>query len=173
MALSYVGDPPGTVKQFAGAVVPAGYLLCDGTAVSRAVYPNLFAAISTNYGVGDGASTFNLPDGRGRTMVGMGSHNEVASLANSEGAVLAQRHPSHRHNVTDPGHAHHTAGAFYTYQDEGNGYQYFQTPGNVNTSGPITGGGAGTIGITVGVSPQTGDSIDTGAFLVVQHIIKY
>jgi len=63
--------PPGVVIAFASATPPAGWLLCDGSAVSRANYPNLFAAIGTAWGVGDGSTTFNLPDLRGQFLRGV------------------------------------------------------------------------------------------------------
>ena len=52
---------------------PAGWLLCQGQTVSRAAYARLFAAIGVQYGAGDGTTTFRLPDGRGRTLVGQDS----------------------------------------------------------------------------------------------------
>jgi microcystin-dependent protein len=58
--------PPGTILPFAGTTAPAGWLLCDGSAVSRTVYSVLFSKISTNFGNGDGSTTFHLPDMRGR-----------------------------------------------------------------------------------------------------------
>lgn len=58
--------PTGVVLPFAGTAAPTGWLACDGTAISRTTYASLFAAISTSYGVGDGSTTFNLPDLRGR-----------------------------------------------------------------------------------------------------------
>lgn len=61
---SSAGVPAGTIVAFAGATVPAGWLWCDGSAISRTTYAPLFAAISTIYGAGDGNSTFNLPDAR-------------------------------------------------------------------------------------------------------------
>lgn len=54
-------NPTGTVIAYAGTTTPAGYLLCDGSAISRATYAALFTAIATNFGVGDGSTTFNLP----------------------------------------------------------------------------------------------------------------
>jgi microcystin-dependent protein len=66
--------PAGTVILSAGDRVPSGYLLCNGAAVSRTQYADLFTAIGTKYGVGDGASTFNLPDMRDRFAEGAGSH---------------------------------------------------------------------------------------------------
>lgn len=56
------GVPVGTIIPFAGNSVPQGYLLCDGSAISRTDYASLFAVIGTIYGAGDGNSTFNLPN---------------------------------------------------------------------------------------------------------------
>lgn len=60
------GLPPGVIAPFAGSVAPSGWLLCFGQAISRTTYAALLANISTNFGVGDGTTTFNLPDLRGR-----------------------------------------------------------------------------------------------------------
>lgn len=60
----------GTVKPFAGSTAPNGYLLCYGQAVSRTTYADLFALLSTTYGTGDGSTTFNVPDLRGRSAFG-------------------------------------------------------------------------------------------------------
>lgn len=62
--------PTGAMKAFAGSTAPAGYLLCYGQAISRATYAALFAVVSTAFGVGDGSTTFNIPDLRGRLPVG-------------------------------------------------------------------------------------------------------
>ncbi len=55
-------NPTGSIIAFAGNTLPDGYLVCDGSQVSRTTYKNLFGAIGTTYGAGDGFSTFNLPD---------------------------------------------------------------------------------------------------------------
>jgi microcystin-dependent protein len=62
--------PTGAVLPFAGTTAPAGFLLCAGQAVSRTAYGDLFAAIGTAYGAGDGSTTFNVPDLRGRIVAG-------------------------------------------------------------------------------------------------------
>ena len=74
--------PAGLIFGFAGAEadIPAFTLLCDNTAVSRTEYANLFARIGTAWGVGDGSTTFNLPDYRGRVIVG--ADNMGGSSAN-------------------------------------------------------------------------------------------
>lgn len=65
--------PPGLIAPFAGSAdkVPAGWLLCDGSAVSRSDYANLYDAIGVNWGTGDGSTTFNLPDLRGMFLRGV------------------------------------------------------------------------------------------------------
>ena len=64
------GAPTGCVFAFAGSSAPMGWLLCYGQAVSRTTYASLFSVIGTTYGVGDGSTTFNLPDLRGRSVAG-------------------------------------------------------------------------------------------------------
>lgn len=63
--------PAGSVQAYAGPVPPAGWLLCDGSNVSRTTYAKLFAAIGTTWGVGDGSTTFKLPDLRGEFVRGL------------------------------------------------------------------------------------------------------
>ncbi len=61
--------------------VPSGFLACDGAAVSRATYADLFAVIGTTHGAGDGVTTFNLPDARGRSAVGTGQGSGLTNRA--------------------------------------------------------------------------------------------
>jgi microcystin-dependent protein len=65
--------PSGSIMQYAGATAPTGYLLCDGSAVSRTTYSALFAVTNTTYGVGDGSTTFNLPNMQSRLPIGAGT----------------------------------------------------------------------------------------------------
>jgi microcystin-dependent protein len=71
------GVPPGTVLSFAGVTPPVGYLLCDGSAVSRTTYSALFASIGIIWGAGDGSTTFNLPDLRGMFLRGAGQNGDT------------------------------------------------------------------------------------------------
>lgn len=120
--------PTGSVLAFAGSSAPAGWLLCYGQAVSRATYAGLYAVIGTTYGTGDGSTTFNLPDLRGRTVAGLdnmgGSDADRLSWQNVLGTVGVssttvdsgeEKHtlsaaesgvPAHSHGITDPGHNH-------------------------------------------------------------------
>jgi microcystin-dependent protein len=82
----------GTVLDFAGAVAPAGWLLCDGSSVSRTNYANLFAVIGITHGSGDGSTTFSLPDGRGRVAAGkdnMGGTSAGRLVVNLSGTTTA------------------------------------------------------------------------------------
>lgn len=88
------GTPIGSMMAYGGATAPNGWLLCYGQAVSRTTYALLFAKISTAYGVGDGSSTFNLPDKRGRVSIGkddMGgaaANRITAAVCGLDGTVL-------------------------------------------------------------------------------------
>lgn len=66
---SKAGAVVGSIIAYAGTTIPSGYLLCDGSAISRTTYSALFSAIGTTYGAGDGNSTFNLPDTFNRSFV--------------------------------------------------------------------------------------------------------
>lgn len=95
----------GDVVQIAGVSLPTGWLLCDGSAVSRSLYAALFAAIGTSFGVGDGSSTFNLPDLRGRVPIGAGTGSGLTARTRGQ-QVGAETHtlsepelPAHTHTV--------------------------------------------------------------------------
>jgi microcystin-dependent protein len=111
--------PAGMVLPTAGSTVPAGYLLCNGQAVSRTTYANLFAAIGTTYGVGDGLTTMNVPNLIGRVIAGIDPTGTVLStfsintpatpggIGGTEGHLLSTAEmPVHQHGLNDPGHSH-------------------------------------------------------------------
>ena len=54
--------PVGVIEAYAGVNAPYGWLLCDGSAISRTTYPDLYSALGTAYGAGNGSTTFNLPN---------------------------------------------------------------------------------------------------------------
>ena len=71
--------PAGIMQMFAGNTIPAGWLLCDGSAVSRTDYAKLFSAIGTTWGAGDGSTTFNLPNSIGRFAEGAATSGSYKS----------------------------------------------------------------------------------------------
>lgn len=108
---SHLGVPAGVMVPFAGSNVPDGWLLCDGQAVSRTTYATLFAAISTTWGVGDGSTTFNVPDMARRVPVGSGGSGTGTlgnALGNTGGSethtLITAEMPSHTH--TQDAHEH-------------------------------------------------------------------
>ena len=115
------GSPTGVITAFAGVEAPAGFLICDGSPVSRTTYAGLFAVIGESFGAGDGVNTFNLPDLRGRFLRGLdgeagndpdkGTRVAMAAggnIGNNIGSVQADENKSHTHNYkvwgawTDP-----------------------------------------------------------------------
>lgn len=88
--------PAGAVFHFAMTSAPTGYLKCDGTAVSRATYATLFAAISTTFGAGNGSTTFNLPELRGEFIRGY-DDGRGADSGRVFGAYQADELKSHNH----------------------------------------------------------------------------
>jgi len=120
-------SPAGSVMAFAGVLggavsPPAGWLLCDGSAVSRTTYAALFTAIGTTAGAGDGATTFNVPDYRGYFLRGFdqgvagrdpdGTTRTALNTGGNTGDLVGTLElgalASHTHSVTDPGHSHTT-----------------------------------------------------------------
>lgn len=94
--------PTGAVVMFGGTAAPSGYLLCDGSAVSRSTYSALFAVIGTAYGVGDGSTTFNLPNMQQRFPLGKAASGTGATLGGTGGAIDHDHTPGledHNHNI--------------------------------------------------------------------------
>ena len=86
----------GEVRIFAGTTIPTGWHLCDGAAISRSTYDELFRAIGTTYGAGDGSTTFNLPDLRNKFPMGVDGTNKTL---NAQGGYGSKVLPNHSHVV--------------------------------------------------------------------------
>ena len=98
--------PAGVITQYGGTTAPTGWLLCQGQAISRvnALYTRLFTAIGTNYGIGNGSTTFNVPNLQGRIPVGKdATQTEFDALAETGGSktstLTTANLPSHQHCV--------------------------------------------------------------------------
>lgn len=103
------GVPTGAVMPFAMNSAPTGWLAADGTAVSRTTYANLFAAIQTTHGSGDGSTTFNLPDLRGIFVRGSGTQSvSGTSYSGTFAAKQTDDLKSHTHTNATGGEIRHT-----------------------------------------------------------------
>lgn len=107
-----VNFPTGCVLPFAGTTAPEGWLLCDGSAISRTTYAGLYAAIGDAHGNGDGSTTFHIPDLRGRFVRGVDgaanrdpdkatrtAANAGGNTGNNVGSVQNNQTASHRHST--------------------------------------------------------------------------
>ncbi|GBQ90432.1 hypothetical protein AA13595_2891 [Gluconacetobacter johannae DSM 13595] len=188
--------PVGAIMDFAGAAAPPGWLLCYGQTVGRTTYAALFAAIGTIFGPGDGATTFGLPDLRGRATFGVdnmggAAANRLTMAGSGVNAVVPgavggdQNAPAHTHVLTDPGHDHalndpgHTHEYGYqTMRDSGTDtahyYAYSYTQGGTNwqTSQSTTGIviDSATSGITISGS-GTGAAANVPPAICLNRII--
>jgi microcystin-dependent protein len=158
--------PAGTMVMYGGAAAPGGWLLADGSAVSRTTYATLFAAIGTTYGAGDGVTTFNLPDFRGVFPKGAGATNRAAGkdssgnyYAGALGAYSQDQMQGHIHQTSIPvaNYASYS-GAFAG----GNAGQY-AVP-YLNSGSSVSDGTNG--------SPRTGHTTEPQS-LGVNFLIKY
>lgn len=108
-----VGFVTGDLKPWVAPILPAaGWLLADGSHISRSLYADLFAVLGTRWGAGDGATTFALPDLRGRGLLGAGagaglSPRSLGQIGGAEAVAIALANlPAHTHPIADPGHTH-------------------------------------------------------------------
>ena len=127
--------PVGCVIPFAGAVAPDGWLLCQGQAVSRTTYAQLFSVIGTTYGSGDGSTTFNLPDMRGRVAVGSDANLGAAAGVQSVSLTAAQNGPHNHTTLIDYKNLMGT-------QEGSNSFQVRQEPAGAVTTGSSGNGAA-------------------------------
>lgn len=144
--------PSGVVTPFAGATAPTGWLMCNGAAISRTTYADLFAVISTTYGVGDGSSTFNLPNLNGRVPVGFDvTQAEFDFMGKTGGAkthtLTTNEMPSHTHTQNSHGHtgsADSAGGHTHTASTDTQGSHSHTT--SMTTAGAHTHGGTNSGG---------------------------
>lgn len=158
-------SPTGVINMWPTTSAPTGYLLCDGTAVNRTTYAALFAVISTTFGVGNGSTTFNLPNYTNRMPYG----TTIGTTGGSADAVVV----SHTHTITDPTHAH----AISLYSGTGGGGT---TGSNTKWSGENNNAGgpnsvnttSASTGITVNTAGVSGTNANLPPYLGINFIIK-
>ena len=171
------GIPAGVIMAWGASSAPANWLICDGAAVSRSIYASLFNAIGTTYGVGDGSTTFNLPDLRGRVPVGKNgaTFGTLGLTGGAETHILdISQIPSHNHGGstnTTGAHTHSLSGKINVSQ---NGYgQNSPINGNAGNFADGTALSAGDHSHTI--SSQGGGQAHNNLqpYVVTNYIIKY
>ncbi len=159
---------PGDLKAIAGQQIPAGWLLCDGSEVSRTVYVALFNAIGGLWGNGDNITTFNLPDLRTRAPIGANNSFPLASTGGNTTITLSLGNlPTHSHTVNDPGHTHTITDAGHTHNITDPGHAHTSIVAQSNTTSGTDSGGetagstnTATTGITIN-SAMTGITVNS------------
>ena len=169
--------PVATVLSYAGSTAPAGWLLCNGAAVSRTTYAGLFSVIGTTYGAGDGSTTFNVPDARGRSIIGAGAGTGLTNRAlgatggTETHTLTAAEMPVHNHAVTDPGHDHQTNGSVNTGAAVASQLGHSGGGSNDGTTFAIVNNA--TTGITIGNAGSGSAHNNMSPFLALNCIIKH
>jgi microcystin-dependent protein len=129
------GAETGAIESWGGgyASIPSGWLICDGAAVSRTTYADLFAVTGTFFGVGDGSTTFNVPDLRTKYPRGAPNATDPGTTGgNNTHTLTTSEMPSHGHGITDPGHDHSGRNASSSNSSGGGGP--ITTSGNTGTN---------------------------------------
>lgn len=131
--------PIGSVVEYSSDIIPLNWLLCDGQAVSRIDYSELFNLIGTTYGSGDGSTTFNLPNYKGRVSVGKDtSQTEFNNLGKKGGekthTLTVNEMPSHTHNAINYTNGY-TGGSQTNFQTVLSGNEVSGTPQAVKSTG--------------------------------------
>jgi len=156
--------PSGMIMPFAGTSAPTSWLACNGAAISRSTYATLYNAIGTTWGVGDGSTTFNVPDLRGTFLRGTGTNGTYGTaVGQAVGTYAADTYLNHSHGISDPGHSH-TVGAFASPGLSPGGTTY-------NTGSGTTNSGTSTTGISVNTSTTGGTETKPKNYGVL-YIIK-
>jgi microcystin-dependent protein len=141
------GTITGEVKMWATGTAPTGYLLCDGSLVSRTTYALLYSVIGDTFGAGDGSTTFKLPSFRDRMPIGAGYTYSANTTGGSTDAVVV----SHTHSATPSLSASHAL----TFSGDALGNHAHTIPGN-------SGGGAGS-SVPNGTTATNTTYVNTGA----------
>jgi len=164
----------GTIVPTGRSSAPTGYLMCDGSAVSRTTYADLFSAIGTAYGSGDGSTTFNLPDLQDKFPRGKDSGASLGDTGGAETVDLSHSHTTGDHTLTlDEMPAHDHDGTYATMEYPGAGSLTYLKPfatGDTTVTDSQGGGSAHNHGAT-GSEGSSAQNV-MNPYVVVNYMIK-
>lgn len=196
-------NPTGSIICFAGQLVPPGWVLCDGSEISKSEYPTLFSVIGNTYGTPANTNNFILPNLQQRIPLGksignnLGDHSGNSNITLSTNQLPLHNHTattdssgSHTHTATDSGHSHSYSDAYFAENSGGLQNVYGTSAGTDNdndykyrTPTPTTSSGYANITVASNGSHThtfTTDSTGNGAsinimnpYLVLNYLIKY
>jgi microcystin-dependent protein len=182
--------PVGSILTYAGSTAPTGWLLCDGTEVSKTEYPRLFEVIGNSYGNPVNSNNFILPDIRDRVPVGKSGSNNLGDSSGNSTITLSQSQlpshthtgttvnngshshtgttdnaGSHTHGITDPGHVHYLQDAYFA-ENRGLGQNFFGTGSATDSDNSLyfrdTNTGYSTTGISINSEGSHSHTFTTG-----------
>lgn len=181
--------PVGAIVPYAGSYPPEGWLLCDGSSLGTASYPDLFSVIG--YAYGGSGSVFSLPDLDGRVPVGLDTLDaQFDTLGNTGGekqhTLLSTEMPTHSHSLNDPGHSHSISDPGHRHDVDlhssfmGASGSFVEdcdfSPSNTGVTQFATTGismNPNTTGITVGLTGGGQSHNNLQPYIVLNYIIKY
>jgi microcystin-dependent protein len=144
----------GEIKMFAGISAPTNWLFCNGSAISRTTYANLFAVVGTTFGAGDGSTTFNLPDFRGRAPIGAGqgsglTNRALGTQAGAETHILSSTEmPVHTHVQNAHNHvqnSHNHSQDWHNHAQDAHNHGQLEHSHGIKFSDLTYAGGGGTV----------------------------
>lgn len=151
--------PAGSIILYSGTAVPTGWLICDGSAVSRTTYSSLFTAIGTTYGAGNGSTIFNLPNLKGKVPIGQDNNDTAFDTLGETGGNKIHRHFN----------------GVYAYNNKltisNNNSQDNHPTGNMYSVNGTTGFSAAGSGNTFAYSTESSSNLQP--YIVLNYIISY
>ena len=176
--------PTGSIVAYTMPTSPYGWLICDGSEISRGQFPQLFNVIGTTFGAGDGIYTFNLPDYRGAFLRGTGNNGDAnhtgPSLNQSQNHSLGIHNHTAQSSVTDPGHSHTQHTVNDDFNNSADEYPNYNTPSYAQYDSAGTKTWTDTIdasgtGITVSTTvDNSGNTVETRPYNYgINWIIKF
>jgi len=176
--------PTGTIADFAGDVTPGGWLICDGSTISRVEYAELFSVIGETYGQGNGTTTFKIPECLGRVNVcrnpidsdfdELGVTGGIKTVSLTSAQMPIHTHTQNSHNHTQEAHNHGVSPGMWMNENSGNNLVGNPAGSYANVGNPIAAATAVNVAATATNQNAGGGEGHSNLqpFIVFNRIIK-